>query len=289
MGTRGSGRGARLVATDPLMALDALLARGDDEIELGRAALLLASLEYPGLDLDHYLGLFDGLARQVALALTGLDDPSLIVGALAAVLHGEQGFTGNIDDYYDPRNSYLNDVLERRAGIPISLSAIYLEVGQRLGLPLEGVGMPGHFLVRYRDPAASVLFDPFAGGVIVSEAQCAARVAQLYGSSVRLTPSMLAPVGTRPILYRMLTNLKQIYVGREDWTRAVRTVDALLIVDPGATREYRDRGMLRFRSGDLRRARIDFDHYLTMAADVDDASSIRERIGLIDRLETMRN
>src|SRR6185295_11985060 len=106
-----------------------------------------------------------------------------------------------------------------RAGIPISLSAVYLEVGQRLGLPLEGVGMPGHFLVRYRDPLAPVLFDPFAGGGIVSEADCEARLAQLYGRPVRLTPPMLAPVGTRPILYRMLTNLKQIYVGREDWVR----------------------------------------------------------------------
>ncbi len=277
------------MAMDPLIALEALLERSGDDVELGHAALLLAALEYPDLDVDYYLGLLDVLARQAAFSLSGLNEPVLIVGALAGVLHGEQGFSGNVDDYYDPRNSYLNDVLERRTGIPISLSAVYLEVGQRLGLPLEGVGMPGHFLVRYRDLVRPVLFDPFAGGAIVSEAECEARLMQLYGPSVRLTPSMLAPVGTRPILYRMLTNLKQIYVGREDWARAVRTVDALLVVDPGAIREYRDRGMLRFRAGDLRRARADFEHYLTMAADDEDASAVRQQIGLIERLETMRN
>jgi len=274
---------------DPLTMLGTLMERGDDEIELGRAALILATLEYPGLDVEHYLGVLDDLARQTAPLLAGLDEPAAVVGALARSLHGQHGFSGNVDDYYDPRNSYLNDVLERRIGIPISLSAVYLEVGRRLGLPLEGVGMPGHFLVRFRDRLRAVLFDPFGGGALVSEAACAARLAQLYGPSVRLTPAMLAPVGTWAILYRMLTNLKQIYVSREDWPRAVRTVDALLVVDPGATREYRDRGMLRFRAGDLKRARADFDHYLTMAAEVDDASAIRQQIGLIERLETMRN
>jgi regulator of sirC expression with transglutaminase-like and TPR domain len=274
---------------DPLLALGALVERGDDEIELGRAALILASLEYAGLDIDHYLNILDDLARQAASSMAGLDEPAAIVGALAWALHRQHGFSGNVDDYYDPRNSYLNDVLERKVGIPISLSAIYLEVGQRVGLPLEGVGMPGHFLVRYRHPTAPVIFDPFAGGAIVSDAECLARLEQLYGPAARLTPSMLAPVGPRTILYRMLTNLKQIYVSREDWPRAVRTVDALLVVDPGATREYRDRGMLCFRSGDLRRARADFDHYLTMAAEVADAGAIRQQIGLIERLETMRN
>lgn len=274
---------------DPLVALGAIVEQGDSEIELGRAALTLATLEYPGLDVDRYLSLLDDLARQVAAGIAGLDEPAAVVGALALTLHGQHGLSGNVDDYYDPRNSFLNDVLERKVGIPISLSAIYLEVGQRIGLPLEGVGMPGHFLVRYRHPIGPVLFDPFAGGSIVTEADCAARVSQIYGQPVTLTASMLSAVGPRSILYRMLTNLKQIYVSREDWPRAVRTVDALLVVDPGATREYRDRGMLRFRAGDLRRARADFDHYLTMAAEVEDAPAVRQQIGLIERLETMRN
>jgi regulator of sirC expression with transglutaminase-like and TPR domain len=277
------------VAIDPLVALGAMMERSDDEIELGRAALLLAVLEYPALDVDHYLSMIDDLARQTAPSLVGLHEPAAIVGALAWALHRQHGFSGNVEDYYDPRNSYLNDVLERRVGIPISLSAIYLEVGQRLGLPLEGVGMPGHFLIRFRDPVAPVLFDPFAGGAIMTEADCIARLSQVYGQPMRPTPSMLAPVSARSILFRMLTNLKQIYVSREDWPRAVRTVDALLVVDPGATREYRDRGMLRFRAGDLRRARADFEHYLTMAAEIADAGAIREQIGLIERLETMRN
>ncbi len=257
------------------------LVRGpEEECRLDVGALLIAAHAHHGLDIDEELARLDKLAG-------GCPEPTLD-GVTRHLFHDE-GFQGDTDEYSHPRNSLLDDVLERRRGIPITLSVVVLEVARRLDVPLEGVGMPGHFLVRFRHPVAPVLFDPFAAGAIMSEADCTARLTHLYGPSARMTPSMLAPVSPRSILYRMLTNLKQIYVAREDWPRAVRTVDALLVVDPGATREYRDRGMLRFRSGDLRRARADFDHYLTMAAEVEDASAIRQQIGLIERLETMRN
>jgi len=274
---------------DPLEAFAAHLERTDQDIELARAALLVARLEYPDLDVDQYLGVLDTLARQASRVIAGLDAPAIVAAALAGFLHHAHRFAGNTVNYYDPRNSYLNDVLDRRVGIPITLSAVYLEVGWRLGLPLEGVGMPGHFLVRHRHATQPALLDPFTGGTLLTEVDCAARLQQIYGPTAQLTPAMLAPVSTRSILYRMLTNLKHVYVSREDWSRAIRTIDALLVVDPGATQEYRDRGMLRMRHGDLRRARADLDHYLTSAALVEDAANVRQQIGLIDRLETMRN
>src|SRR5687768_2948938 len=133
---------------DPVEALVGLMARDDREVELDRAALWIAAAEYPDLDVAAELASIDEMAERLRPRLGGLTEPATVVEAVTGFLHGERGFRGNADDYYDPRNSYLNEVLMRRLGIPISLSAVYLAVGRRLGLPLEGVGMPGHFLVR---------------------------------------------------------------------------------------------------------------------------------------------
>ncbi len=274
---------------DPADAFADLMGRDDDEIELDRAALLFAAVEYPDLDVSAGLGTLDRFADLVRPRLSYLDSPNEIVETMAAVLHRDLGFRGNPQGYYDPRNSYLNQVMDRRLGIPISLSAIYIEVGRRLNLPFEGVGMPGHFLVRLGGALSPVLVDPFDGGSILDEAACAARLRGIYGPGVRFTTAMLAPVGTRAIVFRMLANLKGIYVGRSDWTRVIRTIDQLLLIQPGASGEYRDRGAAHLRLGDLRRARADFEHYLLNAADLEDAASVREQLGLVERLDAMRN
>jgi regulator of sirC expression with transglutaminase-like and TPR domain len=275
--------------TDPADAFAALMGRDDEEIALDRAALLIAAAEYPGLDVEENLRALDQFADQLRPRLAGLRAPADVVGTFADVVHGELGFHGNPDAYYDPRNSYLNEVLTRRLGIPISLSAVYLALGQRLGLPFEGVGLPGHFLVRYDDPLRPLLIDPFADGAILSDADCEHRLRGLYGPRVRLSPAMLDRVETRAILFRMLTNLKGIYVQAEDWPRVIRTIDHLLLVRAGASGEYRDRGNAHLRTGDLRRARADFEHYLLYALDVNDEASVREQLALIGRLEAMRN
>lgn len=275
--------------TDPADAFADLMARDDDEIELERAALLFAAAEYPELDVADALRAVDRLAEAVRPRLAGRESAAGVVGAFAEAVHGELGFHGNAEAYYDPRNSYLNEVMARRLGIPITLAAIYLALGRRLGLPFEGVGMPGHFLVRYADPFRPLLVDPFADGVILTDADCANRLRGLYGPRARLTPAMLQAVGTRAILFRMLSNLKGIYVREQDWPRTVRTIDQLLLVQPGASAEYRDRANARLRLGDLRQARADFEHYLLFALDVEDAASVREQLALIDRLEAMRN
>lgn len=274
---------------DPADAFAELMGRDDDDITLDRAALLYAAAEYPTLDIDASLRSLDRFADLLRPRLAGTRRAPEVVGIVADFLHVELGFRGNPDAYYDPRNSYLNEVLERRLGIPISLSALYLMLGSRLGLSFDGVGMPGHFLVRYSDPLQPLLVDPFADGVILSDADCQQRLRGLYGPRADLSPSMLEPVGVRAILFRMLTNLKLIYVRQQDWPRTVRTIDQLLLVQPGAISEYRDRANARLRTGDFRRARADFEHYLLYALDVDDEASVREQLALIDRLEAMRN
>jgi regulator of sirC expression with transglutaminase-like and TPR domain len=274
---------------DPADAFADLLARDDEEIPLDRAAFLIAATEYPDLDVEASIRTLDGYGRLLRPRLSGLEEPEQQAQALAELLHGELGFTGNADAYYDARNSYLNDVLDRKLGIPISLSAVYLEVGRRAWLPLEGVGMPGHFLIRLRHPTRPLLLDPFAGGAIVTEDECAARLRGLYGREVRFQSEMLAAVGQRAILFRMLANLKGLYASQGEWARVVRTIDLMLVTEPGASSEYRDRGAAHLRTGSLRRARADFEHYLLNAIDIDDAGAVREQIALIERLEAMRN
>jgi regulator of sirC expression with transglutaminase-like and TPR domain len=274
---------------DPTEAFADLVARDDEEIQLDRAAFLIAAGEYPDLDVEASIRTLDGYARLLRPRLAGLDEPEQQARVLAEVLHGELGFSGNAEAYYDARNSYLNDVMERRLGIPISLSAIYLEVGRRAWLPVEGVGMPGHFLVRLRHPERPLLLDPFAGGAIVSQEECQARLRSLYGPEVHLHPEMLSAVGPRAILFRMLANLKGLFASQNDWARVVRTIDLMLVTEPGASSEYRDRAAAHLRTGSLRRARADFEHYLLNAPDIDDAGPVREQIALIERLEAMRN
>src|SRR5215212_9462723 len=274
---------------DPTDAFAELLGRDDDAIPLDRAALLIATAEYPDLDVEAGLATLDRFADLLRQRLSSLDEPAHQAHVLAELLHGELGFSGNPDAYYDPRNSYLNEVLERRLGIPISISAVYLEVGRRAGLSLEGIGMPGHFLVRLRHLLRPVLLDPFDGGALVTEAECAARLRGIYGPDVPFQSQMLATVGTRAILFRMLANLKGIYAQQSDWPRVVRIIDLLLVTQPGASAEYRDRGAAHLRTGELRRARADFEHYLLNAIDIADAGAVREQLALIERLEAMRN
>lgn len=274
---------------DPTDAFAELLGRDDHEIPLDRAALLVAAAEYPDLDVEAACATLDGYADRLRARLFGLDTPEQQAHVIAEVLHGELGFGGNPGEYYDPRNSYLNEVLDRKLGIPISLSAVYLEVGRRAGLTLEGVGMPGHFLVRLQHPLRPLLLDPFDGGTVLTQDDCATRLRALYGPRVRFQQELLAAVSTRAILFRMLANLKAIYASEKDWARVIRTIDLMLMVEPGASSEYRDRGGAHLRLGRLRPARADFEHYLLNAIDVDDAGTIREQLALIERLDAMRN
>lgn len=203
---------------DPTTRFRKLVEGPEGVVRLDEGAMLIAAHVYPDLDVDAEVARLDELAA-------GCPEPTL--AGLVAHLFGELGFRGNVEDYGDPRNSYLNDVLERRVGLPITLSVVVMEVGRRLGIPLAGVGLPGHFVVRH-EGVPRVLLDPFERGRELTVDDCAERVAAVYGGAVLFTPSMLQPVGPRAILARMLANLKQRFSMTGDavaaeWALRLRT------------------------------------------------------------------
>ncbi len=205
-----------------------LVSGPEEELDLAEAALLIAQEEHPELDVAAYLRRLDGLAAAVRARLPEAPEPTDIIHSLNIQLFGEEGLAGNESEYYDPRNSFLNEVLDRKRGIPITLSVIYLEVGRRLGLPLAGVGFPGHFLVKYSGADGELVLDPFAGGVTLSREELAQKLRRMYGDAnpfLAQIPQLLAPASKKEILLRMLHNLKGIYLQQNDFTRALAAID----------------------------------------------------------------
>jgi regulator of sirC expression with transglutaminase-like and TPR domain len=212
-------------------------------LPLDRGSLLVARSEYPDLDHARYLAEFDRLSAMARRRLHPSRDALKTLEALNAVLFGEEGYRGNQEDYYDPRNSYINDVMDRKLGIPITLSVLYLEVARRLALPLTGISFPGHFLVRLRDGERELFVDPFNAGELLLPGDLPGRLSTLFGAKAaeevlrkndnRLPPAFLAEAGPRDILIRMLTNLREIHLRRRDLGRGRRIVAMLLVLAPG--------------------------------------------------------
>jgi regulator of sirC expression with transglutaminase-like and TPR domain len=260
---------------DPsLLELSALVSRPDGRIDLARAALAIARWEYPRLDADAYLERLDGLARAVD-GVRRSPDALGRLHRLREYLFVEQGFAGNRDDYYDPRNSFLNDVLDRRQGIPITLSLVLMEVGKRLGLAIEGIGLPGHFIAGARLDDSQILLDPFNGGALVTPEECEELVGSVVGRPVTLLPEHYAPVSGRQLLTRMLANLKGAYWQRQEWDRVVGAIDRLLVLDPKAASEWRDRGVAWSNLGEVRRGLGDWERYLTEFPDAEDHETVK--------------
>lgn len=260
----------------------AMASAADEEIDLAATALVIAAEEYPQLSLSKYLAELDRLADRVRERLAGETAPLLVLQEVGEVLFGEEGFRGNAEAYYDPRNSYLNDVLDRRVGIPISLSLIYLEVGWRLDLPLVGVGFPGHFLVRYEGEVIRVLLDPFDGGRLRFEDEAQSLLDRVYGGLVRLQPEFLAPAGKKDMLVRLLKNLKAIYLNAGEDEKALAAIERILLLRPVPV-ELRDRGMLLARAGRRDEAIADLESYLEQVADAPDARRVRNTIEQLTR------
>ncbi len=217
----------------------------ENRLDLGRAALLIAGEEYPGLDLLRYVAKLEAMAAAVRPGVTTTDEPVTKIEQLNAHLFEERGFRGNTQEYYDPRNSFLNDVLDRRLGIPITLSIVYMEVGRRVGMPLQGVGMPGHFIIKYADAAKDIYIDPFSKGRILSREACEDLLQDIYGEPVPFQETFLAPVSKKQILSRILMNLKAIYVHTKDYLKALSIVERQLIIQPNTEQEVKDRAALR--------------------------------------------
>ncbi|MGE3541937.1 MAG: SirB1 family protein [Candidatus Tectimicrobiota bacterium] len=245
---------------------------------LAEGALLIAQEEYPRLDVVAYLRRLDMMAGEVSARL-GLEiEPQHIVQTINAYLFDELGFRGNTEHYYDARNSFLNEVLERRTGIPITLSVAYVEIARVVGLPIVGVGMPGHFLVQYNAQPGAFWIDPFHRGQIMTQADCQALLAQMYGTTVAWSDTYLEPVSDHAILQRMLYNLKAIYLHYNDHQRALSVVERLLLLRPEMVSEVRDRGLLRLQLQQREAALDDLQLYLQLAPGAPDTVAVTRQI-----------
>ncbi len=267
-------------------AFAALLALPDDAIDLGHASLLIAREEYPDLDVGRYLARLDEMAQEVRGRMKGREGAASQIAHLNRLLFEEMGFRGNREQYYDPRNSFLNEVLDRRTGIPITLSTVYLEVGRRIGCRLAGVAFPGHFLVRTigREVMSDVLIDPFNRGLILTEQECKALLLETYGGQVPFRPELLKRARNSEILQRMINNLKWIYQQQRDFHMALRVQQLLLCIAPDRPEEIRDRGLIHFRLALLAEAGADLERYLALAPQADDAPQVRKRLKELRRL-----
>ncbi len=254
------------------------MGRIDEEIDLARAALLVAREEYPQLSEERSLGILDLLAEETKDRLDNENAPLIVLQELLKTLYERHGFRGNREAYYDPRNSFLNDVLDRQLGIPLTLSIVLLEVGWRLGLPLEGVNFPGHFLVRFRGDTVDLLIDPYDGGTLRFQDQSQELLDRVYGGMVRVNESFLKMAGPREMLVRLLTNLKSIYLNVQDHKRALAAVDRILLIRPIAAGEIRDKGVILARMGRNQEALEQLEAYLNVAPQANDSQRILEMV-----------
>lgn len=261
--------------------------RPESSIDLGEAALLIAQDAYPALDIAGYVRRLDEIAAPLTARVGEGSSLGEMVAALNGHLFGELGFRGNEEDYYDPRNSYLNEVVDRRLGIPITLSALYIEIARRIGLTVVGVGLPGHFIVEARRDTSSVLLDPFHGGESLTSEDCERLVESAYGNSVPFSDDQLEPVRKRQILTRMLNNLKRTYLTRDEPDRAWPVVEKMLYLNPDSALDRRDRGLLAYRMNRFSEARRDLRFYMDRCPDAPDRVAIRASLAAVEAILQM--
>lgn len=246
----------------------------ESEIDLAKAALYLAQEETPDLEIEPYIAQLDEWGQQVQASLPEQRYPLRVIQCINHFLYEELGFVGNEQDYYDPRNSFLNEVMERRTGIPITLALVYLEIARRIDFPMVGIGMPGHFLIRPEFKDAGIFVDAFHQGEVLFPEDCEQRLQQIYQEPIALKPEFLEAVTKRQFLARMLTNLKVIYINQQDLQRALSVMERLLLIFPDAVAQQRDRGLLYYQLGQPQPAIADLKTYLAHFPDASDASMI---------------
>ena len=271
------------MSADPYREFRLAVGRPEEQIDLARAALAMVNCDYPHLEVDAYLTRIDELAGSAKQRLGSEPDVDCSIAALNAVLFQQSGFQGNRENYFDPKNSFLNEVLDRKIGIPISLSVLYMEVARRIGLPLHGVGFPGHFLVKYSGDREEILIDPFNQGEIRSHESLEAMLDKLYGQKVSLNPEFLESISKKQIFKRMLNNLKSIYLRANDLMRGLSVVERLVILEPAAGSEIRDRGILYLKLECFKQARDDLETYLRLVPQAEDADAVRQQVTLLTK------
>lgn len=261
-----------------------MLVAGDgDDFSLAEAALLIAQEEHPALAVEHYLNRLHEFANILQPRLA--TDATLIrrVHVMNEFLFEEQGFKGNVEEYYDPRNSYLDEVLERRLGIPITLSIIYIDIGRRLGLPLQGISFPGRFLVKLVVPGADIVLDPYSGGTSLNATDLENLLRKSYGPEATMPPlaRLLVAADKREILVRLLRNLKTIYLHNDQLDKALVTLDIMLLIMPKLAHELRDRAKLFERLECFRAALADYQNYLLLTHNPVNDAEVHKRIAAL--------
>lgn len=245
-------------------------------IDLALAALYIAQEAYPELEPEEYISALDVMAEEIRDYVAGEHYPLRIIQKINQYLYDELGFQGNEENFYDPRNSMLNEVLDRRKGIPITLALIYLEIARRIDFPMVGIALPGHFLIRPNRQDMEIYVDAFHKGEILFIEDCQQRVNAAYGQEVPIQPGFLEPVGARQFLARMLTNLKIIYLHSRDFEKSLGAVERILWMFPTAPVERRDRGLLCYRLERWQEARADLETYLNQFPNASDAKDIQQ-------------
>ena len=258
------------------------ISRSDESINLAQASLYCAQAEYPELEVAKYLERLDLMAQDIAVKLPSQHYPLQIIKTINDHLYNNLEFRGNNQDYYDPKNSFLNDVIDRRRGIPLTLSIIYLEIAKRLDFPMLGIGMPGHFIIRPDFDDVGIFVDAFNQGEILFKEDCQAKLEQLYQQPVKLEPQFLAPVNNKQILARLLTNLKQIYLHRRQYNKVLAIISGLLTLLPNNPNELRDRGLLYYELKLWQEASQDLQAYLKIAAYGDEYQMIQMILNKIE-------
>jgi regulator of sirC expression with transglutaminase-like and TPR domain len=251
------------LANDPAAPLDP-----------AEVALRLAQDEYPHLDVEGYLSELDCMAHEVKAYLRG--DLDVQVHGLCRYLFHEMGFHGNTQNYFDPKNSYLNDVLDRRTGLPITLSIVAMALGRRAGMDVQGVGLPGHFIAKAVSPGREIFFDPFHGGRRLTPEECSQLVEQVTGKPFRATPQALQAIPLGWIIVRMLNNLKGVYLKAEDYARLIRVTERLRQLAPEDATQVRDLGATFLQAGQPGKAIDHLEAYLTATPQGSDADAVRQ-------------
>jgi regulator of sirC expression with transglutaminase-like and TPR domain len=264
--------------------------RRDQEIDVAEGALLIAAEQYPDLDIDLYLARLDAVADTIRPQILASRDVREQVDRFNHALFEVEGFSGNHDAYDDPRNSFLNEVIDRRTGIPITLSIVYVEIARRLGLRASGIGFPGHFLAKIEGALSSegndeIVVDPFFGRIVSLE-ECQERLRRIAGNEVHLAPDALRSATPREILGRMLNNLKSVYLQRRLLIEALACIDRLLLLHPRSALEYRDRGLLHQQLGCPEAAVADFERFIELVPQHRSASAIREALPQLRRMRS---
>jgi regulator of sirC expression with transglutaminase-like and TPR domain len=252
------------------------------KIDVPRVALLFArSLAYPALNIDTYLSRLDTLTEQARLQLQAYKTMDEQVDTLSDYLFYQQDFRGNRGDYQDPQNSYLNRVMDRKLGIPITLSLLYVTVAQRLGIPAYGVGLPGHFIVGVFEKGKEILLDPFNAGLRLSTGDCARLVSETTGEKVAFNPKWLQAVSPETLLARMLTNLSHAYIQKENWQMAIPVIQHLLMIQPEGDFHLRDLGYLYLYNGSLRLSAQYLEEYLRRSPGAQDFENVRTSLKIV--------